>query len=273
MKNGNFSVLMSLYIKEKPDYFEQCIKSMFYQTVLPSEIIIVKDGAITKELEKVIQKYKERYPNIIKTVPLAKNQGLGPALAEGIRHCTYELIARMDTDDIARKDRFERQLFEFFMTPELDICGSYTQEFSGKISNILSVRKVPLTQKQIEKYQKQRSAFNHMTVMYRKSAVLRAGNYQDAPLMEDDLLWVNMIQSGAKCKNIGECLVYARTGYAMIERRGGYDYFKKYKNGRRKIWKTGYINYWDYYKTVAIQGIVSLMPTWARMLVFTKMLR
>ena len=115
--------------------------------------------------------------------------------------------------------------------------------------------------------------FNHVTVMYKKSAVLRAGNYQNAPLMEDALLWVRMIQSGAKCRNIGDCLVYVRTGYAMIERRGGYAYFQKYRAGRRKILETGYISSWDYYITLWIQWIVAMLPKRLRMVVFTRLLR
>lgn len=273
IKNTKFSVLMSLYIKEKPEYFEQCMKSVFFQTIVPSEIIIVKDGPITKELETILRKYQNAYPDIIKTIQFTHNQGLGIALAEGIKHCTHELIARMDTDDISRKDRFEKQLQEFQKDAELDLCGSHIKEFEGNIHNVLSVRKVPLNQREIEKFQKCRSAFNHMTVMYKKSSVLKAGNYQDVPLMEDNILWVHMIQSGAKCKNIDDFLVYARTGYAMIERRGGYEYFKKYKTGRKKVLKTGYITYWDYYKTILIQAIISLVPKKIRMIIYIKLLR
>jgi len=264
---------MSIYIKEKAEYFDQCMKSMVAQTILPGEIVIVKDGEITQELEIVIKKYQRKYPDLIKIVPLPKNRGLGPALAEGILHCTYELIARMDTDDIARKDRFEKQLLEFEKDAELDICGSHIKEFSTNPKNILARRKVPLSHGEIIKYQKQRSAFNHMTVMYKKSVVLRAGNYQDAPLMEDDLLWVCMIQTGAKCKNINEYLVYARTGYAMIKRRGGYGYLKKYREGRKRILETGYISYWDYYKTILVQTLVALVPIKMRRFIFIKLLR
>lgn len=273
MRRAEFSVLMSIYIKEKAEYFEQCMKSMFIQTVLPREIVIVKDGAITKELEDVLQRYQQKYPDVIKTVQLPRNMGLGLALAEGIRHCTYELIARMDTDDIARKDRFEKQLLEFEKDEKLDICGSHIREFSGDVGNILSERKVPLTHEGIARYQRQRSAFNHVAVMYKKSAVLKAGNYQHAPLIEDDLMWIHMLQAGAKCRNIDDYLVYVRTGYAMIERRGGWDYFKKYRNGRRRILSTGYISYWDYSKTVAVQFAVALMPKRMRRFVFTKLLR
>jgi glycosyltransferase involved in cell wall biosynthesis len=268
-----FSVLMSLYIREKAEYFTQCMESILCQTMLPQEIVIVKDGPLTDALETVLEEYQKKYPDVIKVISLPENRGLGLALAEGIEHCSCEIVARMDTDDIARRDRFERQLAEFHQDPELDICGSHIIEFEDQIENVLSVRKVPLTNDEIAEYQKQRSAFNHMTVMYKKSAVQKAGNYQDAPLMEDDFLWVHMLQTGARCKNIDDTLVYARTGYAMIERRGGFSYFRKYCQGRRKILETGYISRWDYYKTLGVQGIVAFVPKKVRLLVFTKLLR
>ena len=111
----------------------------------------------------------------------------------------------------------------------MDVCGSHIKEFESDENNIIATRQVPLTHDEILKYQKKRSAFNHMTVMYKKSAVLKAGNYKHCPLMEDDMLWVDMIMSGAKCGNIDDYLVYARTNSSMIARRGGLSYYKKYK--------------------------------------------
>lgn len=268
-----FSVLMSLYIKEKAEYFDECMQSMLMQTVLPTEIVIVFDGPITEELKQVVEKYKSNNPGWIKTVENEKNKGLGLALADGVPVCSYELIARMDTDDIAREDRFEKQLNMFLTDPELDICGSHIIEFEGQIANVLSKRKVPIKHADIANYQKQRSAFNHMTVMFKKSTVLRAGNYEHCPLMEDDMMWIRMLIAGAKCANIDDYLVYARTGYAMIERRGGWAYFLKYRSGRKKILDTGYVSKWDYVKTVWVQLVVALMPKRIRLFVFTKLLR
>ena len=232
-----FSVLMSLYIKEQADFFRQCMESIVNQTVMPTEIVIVFDGPISNELNKVVETYVAKYPGWIKIVANKENKGLGLALADGVPACTYELIARMDTDDIARKDRFEKQLEMFMNDHELDICGSHIIEFDGTIDKVLARRKVPLQHEDIAEYQKQRSAFNHMTVMYKKSMVLKAGNYEDCPLMEDDMLWIRMLIAGAKCANIDDYLVYARTGYAMIERRGGWEYFKRYKAARKKYMK------------------------------------
>lgn len=268
-----FSVLMSLYIKEQADFFRQCMESIVNQTVMPTEIVIVFDGPISNELNKVVETYVAKYPGWIKIVANKENKGLGLALADGVPACTYELIARMDTDDIARKDRFEKQLEMFMNDHELDICGSHIIEFDGTIDNVLARRKVPLQHEDIAEYQKQRSAFNHMTVMYKKSMVLKAGNYEDCPLMEDDMLWIRMLIAGAKCANIDDYLVYARTGYAMIERRGGWEYFKKYKAARKKIYDTGYISSKDYWKTIYVQMIVAIVPKKMRLLIFTKLLR
>ncbi len=269
----SFSVLMSLYIKEKAEYFDECMESIFTQTVIPNEIVIVYDGPVTQELEDVVEKFKNKNTIPIKIIRNKKNKGLGLALADGVPMCSNELIARMDTDDISRKDRFEKQLKVFIDNPNLDICGSHIIEFDKTVDNVLSKRLVPLTHNEIAKYQKQRSAFNHVTVMFKKSSVLRAGNYEDCPLMEDDMMWIRMLIAGERCANIDDYLVYVRTGVAMIERRGGWSYFKKYRYGRRKILDTGYISYWDYLKTIMIQFIVAMIPSRARLFVFTKLLR
>lgn len=273
MDHPNFSVLMSLYEKENPQFLSECLESLVTQTVLPSEIVIVLDGPISKQLEVVVDFYVGRYEGLFKVVSFAKNRGLGPALADGVLACANSLIARMDTDDIARSDRFELQLREFEENADLDICGSHILEFEGAPSNVIAKRCVPVAHEEIAQYQKKRSAFNHMTVMYRKEAVLRAGNYEDCPLMEDDLLWVRMLAAGANCANVDDCLVFARTGRAMIGRRGGWDYFKKYRRARKKILESGYISFFDYGETVLAQFLVALAPLAVRSIIFSKVLR
>lgn len=267
-----FSVLMSLYIKEKPEYFKACIESILTQTMLPDEIVIVKDGPVTEELDTILNEYISANPSLYTLVPLETNHGLGLALAEGILHCRNELVARMDTDDICRKDRFELQLVEFNKNPKLDVCGSHIVEFETDVGNIVAQRTVPLTDEDIKKYQKRRDGVNHMTVMYKKSKVLAAGNYQSCMLMEDTYLWVRMILVGATFMNIDDHLVYARIGKNMYERRGGYTYYKKYKMGRKKVRETGYIGLFDYYYTLLVQLVVALIPNKVRGVVFKKML-
>ena len=266
----NFSVLMSVYYKEKPEYLEECLTSLENQTVKASEWVIVQDGPIGEDLRKVIQKFKEK-GNPIRDVILPENKGLGIALANGIIACSNDIIARMDTDDIARNDRFEKQI-SFLIDNDLDICGSHVKEFENDKNNVIATRIVPLSHTEIVSYQKKRSAFNHMTVMYKKNAVLKAGNYKHCPLMEDDMLWVDMIMSGSKCANIDDYLVFARTNSSMIARRGGLSYYVKYKNARKMIRKTKYISWWDYKKTCIIQFVVCIMPSCLRKLIFFRLL-
>ena len=267
-----FSVLMSLYIKEKPQYVEECFQSLLRQTVKADEWLVVEDGPLTPELYAVLDKYQQEYPSLIKRLPFAENRGLGLALQSGVPACTYDLIARMDTDDICREDRFEKQLAEFEKDPDLDIIGSNIDEFEDTPDTIVAERNVPLTDAEIKKYQKKRDGFNHMTVMYKKKAVLDAGNYQSCPLMEDTYLWVRMMKNGVKCKNIGEPLVYARIGKDMFNRRGGWAYFKKYKAAFKKVYETGYISWFDYASVIIIQFCVALVPQKLRGWIFKKML-
>ncbi len=269
---ANLSVLMSLYIKEKPEYADACFQSLLRQTVKADEWVVVEDGPLTDEMYSLLDRYEKENPGLIKRVPLPVNQGLGLALRAGIPECSNDLIARMDTDDIAREDRFEKQLNEFATDPELDICGSNIDEFEDTPDTIVANRIVPLDDENIKKYQRRRDAFNHMTVMYKKKAVLDAGNYQSCPLMEDTYLWVRMMKNGVRCKNIGEPLVFARIGKDMFNRRGGWAYFKKYKAAFKMVYATGYISRMDYISVITVQFIVALVPGRLRGWIFKKML-
>lgn len=271
-----FSVLLSIYKKEKPEYLVECFDSILDQTLLPNEIVLVKDGELTTGLEKVIDSYIEIFEEkevAFQVVSFEENQGLGKALAEGIKHCTYDWVARMDTDDICVKERFEKQMAYVEEHPKTDVLGGYIAEFSLDEHHIESVREVPLSKTEIYRYQRKRDAFNHMTVLLRKETVLKVGNYKHALLMEDSLLWANMIKHHANLANLGEVLVYARTGDAMIKRRGGFSYFKKYRTGRRQILETKTISYGDYLVTVVAQFIVCIVPTPIRTFIFHKILR
>lgn len=269
---AHLSVLMSLYIKEKPEYAKACFDSLLKQTVQADEWVIVEDGPLSKEMYELLTEYEMTYPGLIKRIPLKENHGLGFALQTGVPKCKNELVARMDTDDISREDRFEKQLNMFEKHPDLDICGSHIDEFEVSPNKIVARRTVPIRHSEIVRYQKRRDAFNHMTVMFKKSAVLKAGNYKTCPLMEDTYLWLRMIGSGAKCANIDESLVFARIGYAMYERRGGWQYFRKYENARKMLKNSHLIGFSDYIVTVSVQLCVAMIPGTVRGFVFKKIL-
>lgn len=241
-----FSVLMSIYKGEKVDNFVDAFESIINQTLKPSEIILVRDGQVYEELQNKIDEYLKSYGEIITYIPLEENKGLGNALNIGVSVAKNDLIARMDTDDIAILNRFEMQ-YDFMKNNEdIDIVGTHINEFIEDKSEVLCQRKVPLDHQEICKVLKSINPFNHMTVMFRKKAVLKAGNYLDLHYLEDYYLWCRMYLSGAKFANIDDVSVNARVGGDMVRRRGGYKYFCSYKKLKKFMLKNKMISLGNY---------------------------
>ncbi|WP_188111078.1 glycosyltransferase [Streptococcus sp. 68] len=263
---------MSVYIKENPTFLKDAIESVQNQTLKPSELVLVEDGPLTPELYQVLDQVEAESEIPVKRCPLEQNQGLGLALRQGVLQCQYDIIARMDTDDIAVPDRFEKQV-QLMEKDNLDLLGGHIAEFIDNPDEIVSYRRVPTQHADIVAYQRMRSAFNHMTVMFKKDMVLKAGNYEDGLYMEDDLLWLNMIAAGAKTGNLDQILCKVRVGAGMFERRGGLRYLKLYRQARQRMLKRGQISYMEYAKSVAIQMVVALCPGFVRQFIFMKLLR
>ncbi len=268
-----FSVLMSVYYKEKPEYFDKAIESILNQTVQPSEIVIVEDGPIGEELEQVIKKYTKKYKKLFKIYPQEKNMGLGIALNKGLEKCTYELVARMDTDDISLENRFEEELKMFQQDQDLDIVGALIQEYDSEMKKKESIRAVPETDDKIKKFLKNRNAMNHMTVMYKRSKVLNAGGYMDCPFFEDYYLWCRMANNKCKFYNIQKVLAHVRAGLSMIDRRGGLKYFKSIKNFYTNLLNIGFITKSEYRKNLMIRYSVAASPIFLRKMFYKTVLR
>lgn len=256
----NFSVLMSIYHKEKPEYFNRAMQSIWNeQSVKPDGIVLVQDGKLTDELYSFIDEWKNELGEALKIIPLEQNVGLGDALNEGIKHCSYELIARMDTDDIALPDRFEKQL-KVFGNSEIDICSGWISEFDKDEEEILSYRKLPELHHEIINFARKRCPINHPAVMYKKAVVEKAGGYQKMMWFEDYYLWGRMIVSGAKFYNLQEVLVNMRAGYGQLERRSGFKYAMSEFNLQKEFLKIGFINYFEFIRNVAIRFSSRIMP-------------
>jgi len=267
-----FSVLMSLYYKERSEYLRQSLDSVFNQSVSPGEVVLVEDGPLTPELNALVEEFAAVH-NGLNVVLLSKNGGLGNALNEGLKHCSYELVARMDTDDIAAIDRFEKQVSFMSNNPDIDICGSWLQEFEGDISNKKAIKKVPVTHEEISEYIKSRNPLNHPSVMFRKKAVIDAGGYKPFPLFEDYYLWARMMVNGCKFANIPECLVNFRVSTDMYKRRGGFKYAKDSAKFQWTLHKLGIISAASAIKASILRGIIYLLPNHLRALIYSKLLR
>jgi glycosyltransferase involved in cell wall biosynthesis len=266
--NTPFSVLLSLYIKESPEFLEQALNSVFNQTYPAAEVVLVLDGAITNELHAVVDKFKRQYPEILKILPLPQNLGLGPALNEGLRHCSYELVARADTDDICKPTRFEKQVRFFEQNPQVDVLGSWAEIFYDNPEEIVSMRKFPETHAELKKRAQNKSPMPHSDVMYKKSKVTKCGGYESVGLHEDYVLWMKMLHNGAIFHNLQEILFSFRANRDMFKRRGGISYAKDDCKLQWVFYRRGYISLLTGIKNIFMRVPVRIMPTSWRVFVY-----
>lgn len=263
-----YSVLMSLYKKENPKYLRIAIDSMLNQTVAPDEIVLVEDGPLTDELYAILDDYP-----ILHRIKNEKNLGLGLALNVGLKECRNELVARMDTDDCSKPERCEKQLQRFLEKPYLAIVGSHIDEFIGDTSNVISQRIVPTTSEEIYKFAKKRSAFNHPTVMYSKTAVLENNGYANLKRNQDVDLFGRMQFKGYKAENIDEALLWFRSSDELAKRRKSWQNTWSYIATIRKFWKMGYSSFTDYAIVGIAQTGMYLMPIKLQNYIYKNFLR
>jgi len=267
-----YSVLMSLYKNEKKEYLSLALDSILNQTVPPDEITIVKDGVLTSELDAVLDEYSKK-SNLFNIVGYEENRGLGFALNYGLKHCRNELVARMDTDDIAKPDRCEKQLKVFEQNSALSLLGSSVDEFYTNPEHVVSRRVVPTTHKEIYDFAKRRSAFNHPTVMFKRSKVLELGGYNNLRRNQDVDLFGRMLHSGLIAENIEESLLYFRSNDELAKRRKSWENTKSYIDTIKKFWKMGYSSFGDFAIVAVAQTGMFLMPVKLQHWVYKRFLR
>lgn len=273
MMASRYSVLMSVYYKEKPAYLQQAMESIQAQTLPPDDFVLVCDGALNDGLNAVIAAKQREMGTVLHVVRLAKNGGLGNALNEGLKHCRHELVARMDSDDIAYPDRCEKQLAVFDSHPEVSICSGIVEEFTNDPNTVDARRAPPETNAEIVAFAKRRCPFNHPCVMYKKSAVEAVGSYQDFYLLEDYYLWLRMLMAGYQGCNIQEPLLHMRAGSEMYLRRAGWRYAKAQVRLFRFMKQQGFIGNGQCIKSCLLRSASALAPNWLRRVVFGKVLR
>lgn len=255
-----FSVCTSVYKNDSPEYVRVALDSMLVnQSIKPTEIVLVQDGPVSSELALVLSEYERKYSAIMHIIRLEKNGGLGNALKLGVENAKYDIIARMDSDDICMPDRFEKQFAYLEAHPKCDIVGGQMTEFIDTPDNIVGRREVPLTNEEIYQYMKSRCALNHVTVMFRKESVLKAGNYQDWFWNEDYYLWVRMMIEKCVFANIPDVAVNVRSGADQYARRGGKKYFDSEIGIKKLMLKEGMITKTQYAINYIERFIIQLM--------------
>ena len=270
MGNMNFSVLMSVYIKEKPEFLKESLDSVFNQTLLPTEVILIEDGPLTNELYNTIKDFSNKHKEL-KIIPLEKNYGLGHALNIGLKHCKYNLVARMDSDDICKPNRFEKEIKFMYNNNDIDICSSWIDEFEKDKNNVVSQRRIPETHEEIIKYAKLRCPVNHPTVVYKRDKVIELGGYKDFP--EDYYLWIKMIMNGCKFYNLQESLLYFRFTSDLYKRRGGWKYAKDDLRAQKKFYSVGFLTKREFLFNVIVRSTIRLIPVELRSFIYKYILR
>ncbi len=267
-----FSLLMSVYGREKPKYLKEAITSAMDQTLPPEELVLVGDGPLPLPLSETVQELCGRYP-AIRFVPLAENVGLGRALSIGLKHCSYDLVARMDTDDICLPHRFELQMAYLADHPECSVLGSWIEEFDPEHPGEGRLKKMPETAEEIAAYGRFRNPINHMTAVFRRERVEAVGGYRHDPLLEDYDLWLRMLAAGEKFCNLPQVLVRMRVGKATYERRGGFKYFRRYLKLRQEERELGLLPGSSYIRAVLGTAAMTLIPGSLRKFVYQRGLR
>lgn len=267
-----YSVLLTVYKSDNPEYFKLSLESMINQTKPSNDIVVVKDGPVTEQIENVIGELQKEHPEI-HPLQLENNMGLGLALNEGLKFCQNELIARMDADDISMPTRCEKQLELFETNPELDIVGCPVKEFVDTPDNIVGKRNVPLDNEAIHKYNRRRDPFNHPTVMYRKSKVMRYGPYANYRKNQDTDLWIKLLSNGCKAANHPEYLLIFRFDEGTYKKRKSWINTKLLIEIRKNAWKNGCCSFVDFIFVACAQFGIFILPEGFQKFVYAKLLR
>ncbi|WP_306298630.1 glycosyltransferase [Enterococcus cecorum] len=269
-----FTVLMSVYYKEKPEFLDLSLKSnLDDQTRKPDEFVLVCDGPLTEELDEVISKYQTKYPDILKVYRTEENQGLGKALNFGLEKCSYDIVLRSDSDDVCDPKRFEIQAGFMETHREVAVCSSHIEEFDNDWRKTEKTKTLPLSHDELYKMAKFRNPINHMAAGFRKKVIMEIGSYRHIPYVEDYELWVRTLVNGYKLANIDCSLVHARVGNGMIGRRGNRQYIARWKELSGYMLTNGMINEVEYLRNMLAVRVFVYMPSEVKETIYKRILR
>lgn len=267
--DNNYSVLMSVYNKEKPEYLRESIQSIYDQSAPTDDFVLVCDGPLNEGLDRVIAEMSGQFGGRLSVHRLEKNCGLGNALNFGLKFCRNELVARMDSDDLSRPDRCEKQLALFRDNPEVSLSSGTVSEFVEDPAQPTGLRTLPLTDQEIREFSKKRNPMNHPCVMFRKSAVEAVGGYKETyHLFEDYYLWIRMLMNGYKAQNTADILLDMRTPADIYMRRGGKRYAEDMLRFHKWLKSRGWSSTKDYLMGAIPHALVCVLPNGLRKAIY-----
>ncbi|HEX5018262.1 MAG TPA: glycosyltransferase [Actinomycetes bacterium] len=254
-----FSLLLPTYHADEPRFLERAFLSAVHEQVRrPDEVVLVRDGQVPATLSETLDRLSASSPVPVVRVDLEVNRGLGYALDAGLAACTYEIVARMDSDDVSLPERFARQIP--LLEQGYDLVGTALLEFGSDEDDIVGIRTPPTEESEIVKWSRFHDPFNHPTVVYRRQMVMASGGYRDLPLMEDYWLFARMIEHGARVANLSEPLVKYRIGAGAYARRGGWTLLRSELTLQRQFRVSGFVTRRQYVRNLVVRGGYRLVP-------------
>ena len=239
MTDRSLSVIMSVYHKEKPEYLDLAMNSIWtVQSLKPIQIILIEDGELTEELNAIIEKWKQVLQNILLIHKNKTNVGLTKSLNIGINNATGQYIARMDSDDVSMPGRFIKQIEYLEKNTDYAVVGSLAQEID-EVGNYTNIRTYPFTDKEVRNYICKACPLQHAGVMMKREIFDNGIRYNEEYRLTQDLaLWFTILNAGYKIGNIPECLIQFRItqdSFVSRDKSKGLHEFKIYMKGIRKL--------------------------------------
>lgn len=264
----SFCILLSVYKNESPSFLDASLNSIWDTQILkPKQIVLVKDGPLTHSLDSVINFWGERLGEILTVVSLKNNVGLGAALNEGIKYCRFELVARMDTDDVAMPERFVKQVKFMQANPDIVASSAQVEEWNSDFTELIGTRKLPLAPSEVIRFAKRRSPLSHPVSIFRKKIVLDVGGYPPLRKAQDFALWSLLLSKGYKLANMPDILLKMRAGDELISRRG-WSYYKHEIQLYSFQKRIGFLSTSDYVVNIIGKGILRLAPNFIKTLIY-----
>ena len=259
-KTFQFSILMVISESDNVNYLFDALKSISTdQELQPNEYIIVRNGSLKKKQLEIIEHwlFENNLNENVTLIDLPQMKTLSDSLNIGLANSSYELIARMDPDDISLPQRFLKQINAFKLDKSLSVCGTLGNEFSNFKDSF--VKKLPLNEKDIKEFSRWRNPLIHPSVMFKKTDVIKVGSYPNTKKSQDYLLWTRMIKNGFKVININEVLINVRTDTDLIQRRG-FNYFLSEIEVLNKMYRDGSIPFSYFLANLLLRFFLRIMP-------------
>lgn len=267
------SVLMSIYSGDNSEYLDAAIESIISQTRAPDEIVVVKDGHLTNELSRIIKQWQQKRPGLFKVVSLPENRGLGVALQQGLKACSYDIVARMDADDISCPDRFKKQLQFLQDNPNVAVVSSWMACFEDNPDHVIFIRRMPQKHGDISRIARFRNPVCHAPAMFRRSEIEAVGGYAHRRRNQDYHLFARMLLNGSKITCIPEPLYKCRCNSNFLRRRASFQHMLSMIQLQNEFLKMGFISCPQYFFNVCVRITACILPIAMIRFVRTRLLK